>query len=102
MPYVHENRHGSWHFRRRLELGQSHHSDSNEIAREKDYRKAGESAKALAKLTDIHSEDHHGNRLANFADLVLQILRREKKRAIAGLLVLLVGFVLQLLSRLYE
>jgi hypothetical protein len=74
----------------------------NEIGREKDYRDAAAAAKVLAKLPDIHFETHDGNRLANFADLVLQILRKEKKRALVGLAVLSLGFVFQLLSRLYE
>jgi len=74
----------------------------NEIGREKDYRDAGTAAKVLAKMPDIVFESEEGNRLANFTDLVLQILRREKKRAVAGLVVLFAGFVLQLLSRFYE
>jgi hypothetical protein len=48
-----------------------------------------------------HFETRRGN-LANFADLVLEILRKEKKRAVAGLVVLFAGFVLQLFSRLDE
>jgi hypothetical protein len=74
----------------------------NEIGRERDYRDAGTAAKVLAKMTDIHFESKEGSRLANFTDLVLQILRREKKRAVAGLIVLFGGFVLQLLSRVWE
>lgn len=74
----------------------------NEIGRQKDYRDAETSSKELAKMTDIEFETREGNPLASFTDLVLQILGKEKKRAIIGLAVLCFGFVLQLLSRLRE
>jgi hypothetical protein len=74
----------------------------NEIGRAEDYVVAQEEAKVLAQLDDVYMETEEGYPLANFADLVLRILRKEKRRALYGLGLILAGFVLQLVSRLAE
>jgi hypothetical protein len=74
----------------------------NEIGRAEDYVVAQEEAKVLGEMADVYMESEDGSRLSNFADLVLRILRKEKRRALFGLLFIVGGFVLQLVSRLVE